>query len=322
MNRQRPRALVLCLVGYGLVNGCLVSCSDAEPSNTVSTPGTGGTSAQPMAMTGGGPSGEVMGSAGAPPAGAPPAAGGATLEMASGNAGSGTGGGSAGGETASGGADGSGGAEAGGATAGGADTGGAGGMAGGAGGMQAPPEPVEEATWSHTDCDQGALDFPDIDRNEGAFPPGSCPPPEDLYRECAAGTKLTIVASDASTFETGYVHPPEYAYDEYMMTRWSSFSNPDEWLSLDFGAEQSFQRVYLAWELAHGSDYDIQVSNDGAAWTTVAEVRDGNGYQDIVDLDGSGRYVRILGIMRGMTDTGGEIYGYSLFDVTICGQRP
>jgi len=29
------------------------------------------------------------------------------------------------------------------------------------------------------------------------------------------------------------------------------------WLSLDLGSEQTFKRIYLAWELSHASDYDV-----------------------------------------------------------------
>jgi hypothetical protein len=42
----------------------------------------------------------------------------------------------------------------------------------------------------------------------------------------------------------------------------------------------------------------------------------GHGFQDIVDVEGRSRYVRIKGVTRGSQ------YGYSLFDVTICGERP
>jgi hypothetical protein len=180
--------------------------------------------------------------------------------------------------------------------------------------------PSAEAKWSYTACDKKALMFPKIDKNNGVFPIGSCPPPADLYRACGNNTKLAVQKATAQTFETGYVHPPEYAIDDHLMTRWSSFTMPTSWLQLDLGSELGFKRIYLAWELAHASDYDIVTSNDGTTWTTLKEVRNGDGFQDIVDVEGKARYVRINGVKRGVVGEGP--YGYSLFDVTICGERP
>jgi hypothetical protein len=186
----------------------------------------------------------------------------------------------------------------------------------------APPAPVEEAMWSHTGCDQDSLMFPNIDRNNGMFPPGSCPPPEDLPRDCGGNSRIRVMTATASAYETGYVHPPSYAVDQYLMTRWSSPTGTTAWLALDLGSEQTWKRIYLAWELAHAGDYDIQTSNDGRTWMTIKQVRGGNGYQDIVDVEGTSRHIRINGVARGRTGTGGQLYGYSLFDVVVCGERP
>jgi hypothetical protein len=177
-----------------------------------------------------------------------------------------------------------------------------------------------EAKWSYTMCDKKTLMFPKIDKNNGVFPIGSCPPPETLARPCGGNSKLKVTMTAASTWETGYYHPPQYAVDEHLMTRWSSNSGPAAFLTMDLGAEQSFKRIYLAWELAHASDYDLVVSNDGMTWTMLKQVRGGDGFQDIVDVEGKARYLRMNGIKRG--EVGEGPYGYSLFDVTICGERP
>ena len=180
--------------------------------------------------------------------------------------------------------------------------------------------PGMEATWSHTACDKKALMFPKIDRNNGVFPIGSCPPPEGLNRACGGNSKIKVMKATAQTYETGYVHPPEYAIDEYIMTRWSSNTMATSWIELDLGTEQTFKRLYLAWEIAHGTDYDIVTSNDGMTWAPLKQVRGGDGYQDILDVEGKARYVRMNGIRRGNIGMGP--YGYSLFDFTICGERP
>jgi hypothetical protein len=190
--------------------------------------------------------------------------------------------------------------------------------AGGGGGA-----PAVEAKWSHTGCQQSTLKYPNIDKNMGKFPPGSCPPPDDLPRPCGGDSKIAVMTATSSGHETGFVHPPEYSTDQYMMTRWSSpASGPTAWLSLDLGVEKTFRRIYLAWELSHAADYDVVVSNDGTTWMPLKQVRAGNGYQDILDVEGTARHVRINGLQKGLTDTGGKTYGYSLFDVTICGERP
>jgi hypothetical protein len=52
----------------------------------------------------------------------------------------------------------------------------------------------------------------------------------------------------------------------------------------------------------------------------LKQVRGGDGFQDILDVDGKARYVRLTGIKRG--EIGEGPYGYSLFDFTLCGERP
>jgi hypothetical protein len=270
---------------------------DAAPSSTPDTGGSGG------GGSGGSGGGSSSGGSGG---------------SSSGGSGGGSGMGGAGGSGGMGGTAGDGGTsgtDAGGGSGGSGGTGGTGGSDASSGGG-----PVTEASWPRTGCNQGALKFPNIDKNMGKFPPGSCPPPETLKRDCGGDSKIKVMTATASAWETGYYHPAQYAVDEYLMTRWSSPSGPTAWLAMDLGSEQTFKRIYLAWELAHATDYDIVISNDGTTWMPLKQVRGGNGDQDIVDVEGKARHVRINGVTRGKTGT--ELYGYSLFDVTICGERP
>jgi hypothetical protein len=191
---------------------------------------------------------------------------------------------------------------------------------GGGGGPTGDASAGAGGTWNHRGCTQSMLMYPNIDKNMGRFPPGSCPPPESLKAVCPQGSKIKVMGATASTFETGYVHPPEYAIDEYVMTRWSSFSGATHWLRLDLGEEKTFKRLYLLWEIAHAADYDIAVSNDGTTWMSLAQVRNGDGYQDIIDVNGKARYLRMTGIRRGPTGMGNTLYGYSLFDFTVCAE--
>lgn len=190
------------------------------------------------------------------------------------------------------------------------------------------PGPVTGANWPYTGCNQAQIMYPRIDSNNGRFPPGSCPPPETLKPVCPGGSKIPVMMATASSFETAFPHPPAYAIDDHLTTRWSTNPGATGWIVLDLGAEKTFQRLYLLWELAHGSGYNIEVSNDSRAWTPITMVRDGNGFQDILDVDGKGRYIRMNGVTRGSTGNvpqccaaPGTLHGYSLFDFTVCAER-
>ncbi|ATB31954.1 glycosyl hydrolase [Melittangium boletus] len=101
------------------------------------------------------------------------------------------------------------------------------------------------------------------------------------------------------------------AVDGNASTRWSSRAADDEWISIDLGSVRTIGRVLLNWEAAAGRVFDVQVSSDGAQWTTVyRELRGAGGKQDI-PLYASGRHIRMKGYGRA---TG---YGYSLFEFEV-----
>jgi hypothetical protein len=184
------------------------------------------------------------------------------------------------------------------------------------------PDRKWDQKWGYEACDKKAIDYPYKDdphvKQEG-FPVGSCPPPADLKLECRDGSKLKVIDAQASTFETGYYHPPEYAVDAHLASRWSSKYSEDQWLLLDLGSEQSFARIYLVWELAHASQYEILTSNDKKRWKTLYAEKNGDGFVDVVDKKGRARFIKIQGKKRAKVE-GEDLYGYSLFDVTICGK--
>ncbi|ATB38421.1 carbohydrate-binding protein [Cystobacter fuscus] len=134
---------------------------------------------------------------------------------------------------------------------------------------------------------------------------GTTPPP--------TGNKLTPVAATASSIENGGT-PAANAIDGNLSTRWSSAFADPQYLQLDLGAAKKITGVRLTWEAAYGKDYQVQVSNDAATWTTVATVVGGDGgVDDHTGLSATARYVRIYGTKR---STG---YGYSLFEVELFG---
>ena len=91
------------------------------------------------------------------------------------------------------------------------------------------------ANWGYQDCDQKTIQYPYPDDPGDGFPPGSCPPPANLKIECAGGSKIKVAAADASTWEKGFAHPPQYAFDDHLASRWSSHYTDDQWLTLDLG---------------------------------------------------------------------------------------
>ncbi|MGW7270675.1 discoidin domain-containing protein [Streptomyces sp. NPDC054864] len=118
----------------------------------------------------------------------------------------------------------------------------------------------------------------------------------------------------ASSFQPGSGDCPctaANAVDGKQNTRWASDWSDPQWLQVDLGSTTSFKHVQLNWETSYAKTYTIQTSDDGQNWRTVHEVRGGNGGVDDIDVNGSGRYVRVNGTERG---TG---YGYSLYEFGV-----
>jgi len=117
----------------------------------------------------------------------------------------------------------------------------------------------------------------------------------------------------ASSVE-GRAFPAEAAVDGDTKTRWSSAFADPQWIQVDLGAVTAIDRVVLNWERAAARAYQIQVSPDGKAWTTVYESVSGAGGIETRTVNATGRYVRMLGTAR---TTG---YGYSLFEFQVFGK--
>lgn len=109
---------------------------------------------------------------------------------------------------------------------------------------------------------------------------------------------------------------PASAFDGNGGTRWASNYNDAEWIDVDLGSSVAINRVVLNWETAFGKAYQIQISNDKTTWTTLQSVTAGDGGIDDLTVAGTGRYVRMNGVMRG---TG---YGYSLWEFQVYGGTP
>jgi chitosanase len=108
---------------------------------------------------------------------------------------------------------------------------------------------------------------------------------------------------------------PGNAVDGNTGTRWASAEGVDpQWIRVDLGGTKTITHVNLSWEAAYGKSYQVQTSADGSAWTNVFSTTTGNGAtDDLTGLNGTGRYVRVLGTARGTT------YGYSLWEFKVYG---
>jgi chitodextrinase len=106
------------------------------------------------------------------------------------------------------------------------------------------------------------------------------------------------------------------AVDGNATTRWGSVQEVDpQWITIDLGSLCTIQRVVLTWETAHAKAYQIQVSNNGQAWTPIYTTTTGDGGTDnLTGLTGSGRYIRMYGTARGH-----RYWGYSLWEFAVYG---
>lgn len=106
------------------------------------------------------------------------------------------------------------------------------------------------------------------------------------------------------------------AVDGDSTTRWASDRTDNQWLDVDLGGLYNLTGVRLHWEAAYGKDYQIRVSSDGRNWRTVHTTINGNGGVDNINLNATGRYVRMQGLERGTS------WGYSLWQMDVFGYDP
>ncbi|WP_336320191.1 discoidin domain-containing protein [Streptomyces lavendofoliae] len=116
----------------------------------------------------------------------------------------------------------------------------------------------------------------------------------------------------ASSQENGGT-PAAAAVDGNLGTRWSSAFSDPQWIQVDLGAASALSQVVLRWETAYAKAYRIELSTDGANWSTAHSTTAGAGGTETVPVTGTARYVRVQGVTRA---TG---YGYSLWEFQVYG---
>ncbi|MCX4776300.1 discoidin domain-containing protein [Streptomyces sp. NBC_01264] len=129
----------------------------------------------------------------------------------------------------------------------------------------------------------------------------------------AAPTLLSQGKSVTASSSEGAGTPASAAVDGNNGTRWSSqFSDP-QWIQVDLGAAAQLSQVVLRWETAAAKAYRVELSTDGANWSTAYSTANGTGGVQTHDITGTARYVRVYGTQR---TTG---YGYSLWEFQVYG---
>lgn len=105
---------------------------------------------------------------------------------------------------------------------------------------------------------------------------------------------------------------PANAIDGSLNTRWSSAFADNQWLQIDLGQRRTLYGLTIRWEAAYARVYNVQVSDDGADWTMVASVSNGNGgVDDLTFPERSAAFVRINCITRATQ------YGSSIWEVEL-----
>ncbi|WP_037906990.1 discoidin domain-containing protein [Actinacidiphila yeochonensis] len=121
------------------------------------------------------------------------------------------------------------------------------------------------------------------------------------------GKPATASSTENATF------PASAAVDGNTGTRWSSAAADPQWLQVDLGSTQAVTQVVLQWEAAYATAFQLQTSTDGTNWTSVYSTTTGTGGTQTLNVNGSGRYVRMYGTTRATQ------YGYSLWEFQVYG---
>lgn len=161
-------------------------------------------------------------------------------------------------------------------------------------------------TVTNTDSDgDGIPDSEDACPTEFGSLPNGCP-------DNGSG-EISVTATASSALQAA-----SNAVDGNAGTRWETEHGVDPgWLMLDLGQAYSLSNIEIDWEAANAANYEIQGSNDGVNWSTLA-TRTGGAFgnrTDTINIAGNYRYVRIYCTQRSVNNA----WGYSIFEVRVKG---
>ncbi|WP_426109705.1 di-heme oxidoredictase family protein [Massilia sp. PWRC2] len=123
------------------------------------------------------------------------------------------------------------------------------------------------------------------------------------------GRAVVPVAATSTSLENP-ANTAALAIDGNSATRWASAFDDSASITFDFGVKTPVGYIKLLWENSYGKQYNIEVSDDGTAFTPVRLITAGQGgTEELFNLGINARYVRLQGVQRATT------YGYSLYEV-------
>jgi hypothetical protein len=156
-------------------------------------------------------------------------------------------------------------------------------------------------------------------------------PASDSGSPCRAGPLYPISATASSVADpsdaSGGSFAAQNAIDNNLATRWeSAFRLDPSSITLDFGFPVHIAELDILWHSDCASAYDIDISPDGASWTTLKSLTTNPPSSqappttwtndDVEKLSAVGRYVRVHGTRRAQSQ-----FGYSIWEMRALGDR-
>ncbi len=127
-------------------------------------------------------------------------------------------------------------------------------------------------------------------------------------------TDVALNKSATSSSNESSTYSASKAVDGSGTTRWASAFADPQWIAVDLDGSYDVSSVVLSWENAYGSQYTIQVSDDGSNWNTIHTETNGNGGTDNISVTAEKvSHVRMRGTKRATQ------WGYSLYSFEVYG---
>jgi hypothetical protein len=156
------------------------------------------------------------------------------------------------------------------------------------------------------------------------------PPSDAGGSPCQSGPLYPIAAiasSVADPSDAGTTFVAQNAIDNNFATRWeSTFRVDPASITLDFGFQVHIGELDILWNSDCASAYDIDISDDGSAWTTLKSITANPASSqaapsawmndDVETIASVGRYVRVHGTRRAQSQ-----FGYSIWEMRALGDR-
>lgn len=138
----------------------------------------------------------------------------------------------------------------------------------------------------------------------------------EVYGHAATTSNSSLLSTGKTATALSYQDPfvAASAFDNDPGTRWGSVTGVDpQWITVDLGQNRTVTNIKLKWETAYAKSFKLQISADGSNWTDMYSTTTGTGSDLDQNVNGNGRYVRMLGTERGTQ------WGYSLWSFDVYG---